>query len=382
MKKRDKRAGGGFKAMRILQILHDDERGGVQKLAGMIEQGLRSHRFAVETAYLYPRAGLPSYAKLACTLRMARRIWRGGFDTLVAYQSTASILVGIVGWLAGCRLRVVHQTSTPSATPRLLLALDKLAGTLGFYSANIVNSAATWAEFARYPARYRRSLILIEHGLDVPVPTASREATRRRFGLPQSQPILLNVGRLTAQKNQDVLIRALACLPQAHLVLAGAGGKDDSFHAFAVTLGVEDRLHRLGALPADDIADLYAAADLFVFPSTWETFGLAAVEAGMTGLPMVVADLPVLREVLRADGSEPVAFVASDDVEGWITAIGRALTQATPSLPNSSALARTLSAKYSRQRMIESYLSLFEAHRRIERRELNELQPAAEKAQP
>ena len=59
----------------------------------------------------------------------------------------------------------------------------------------------------------------------------------------------------------------------------------------------------LGALPADDIADLYAAADLFVFPSTWETFGLAAVEAGMAGLPMVVADLPVLREVLRADGS-------------------------------------------------------------------------------
>ena len=51
----------------------------------------------------------------------------------------------------------------------------------------------------------------------------------------------------------------------------------------------------------------------------------------MAGLPMVVADLPVLREVLRADGSEPVAFVAPDDVEGWIAAIGRALTQAPPS---------------------------------------------------
>ena len=368
--------------MRILQIIHDDERGGVQKLAGMIEEGLSSHRFAVETAYLYPRANQPLYAKLADTLRMARRIWRGGFDMLVAYQSTASVLVGIVGWLSGCRLRVVHQTCTPSATPRPLRVLDKLAGTLGLYSANIVNSAATLAEFARYPARYRRSLILIEHGLDVPAPTASREATRRRFGLPLSSPILLNVGRLTAQKNQDVLIRALACLPQAHLVLAGGGARDDSFHAFAVTLGVDDRLHRLGALPADDVADLYAAADLFVFPSIWETFGLAAVEAGMAGLPMVVADLPVLREVLRADGSEPVAFVAPDDVEGWIAAIGRALTQAPPSLRNPSAFTRTLAAKYSRQRMIESYLSLFEAHRRIERKELNELQPAAEKVQP
>jgi len=368
--------------MRILQIIHDHERGGVQKLAGMIEHGLGAHRFAVETAYLYPRADLPFYAKLVHTARMARHIWRGGFDTLIAYQSTASILVGIVGWLSGCRLRVVHQTCTPNEMPRPLRVLDKLAGTLGLYSANIVNSAATWAEFARYPARYRRALILIEHGLDAPAATASREATRRRLGLPQSQPLLLNVGRLTAQKNQDVLIRALACLPQAHLVLAGAGAKDDTFHALAVTLGVDDRLHRLGALPADDIADLYAAADLFVFPSTWETFGLAAVEAGMAGLPMVVADLPVLREVLRADGSEPVAFVAPDDVEGWISAIGRALTQAAPAPRGAAAFARALAAKYSRQRMIESYLSLFEAHRRIERRELHELQPAAEKVQP
>src|SRR5208282_4068620 len=187
--------------------------------------------------------------------------------------------------------------------------------TLGFYSANIINSAATWAEFARYPARYRRAMILIERGLDAPAPTRSREAVRRHFDLPLSQPMLLNVGRLAAQKNQDVLIRALACLPQAHLVLAGAGPSDDSFHALAVTLGVDDRLHMLGQLPADDIANLYAAADLFVFPSTWETFGLAAVEAAMAGMPMVVADLPVLREVLQVENSGPVTFAPPYDVE-------------------------------------------------------------------
>ena len=65
--------------MRILQIIHDRERGGVQKLAGMIEDGLNSHRFAVETAYLYPRAGLPFYAKLVWhaahgAAHLARRI--------------------------------------------------------------------------------------------------------------------------------------------------------------------------------------------------------------------------------------------------------------------------------------------------------------------
>jgi len=370
--------------MRILQIIHDDERGGVQKLAAMIEGGISPRHFTVETVYLYPHAGVPAHRKLVHVLRMARRIWRGDFGALVAYQSTASVLTGFIGWLGGCRLRVVHQTCTPREMPRPLRLLDKLAGTLGLYTANIVNSAATWAEFARYPAHYRRSMILIEHGLDAPAPTRNRAATRRLFDLPAAQPIILNVGRLAAQKNQDVLIRALACLPQVHLVLAGAGPKDEAFHMLAVTLGVDDRLHRLGALPADDIADLYAAADLFVFPSTWETFGLAAVEAAMVGLPMVVADLLVLHEVLRADGAEPVAFVAPNDVEGWISAIGSALTLplAASAVGPNSAFARTIGRKYSRQRMVESYLSLFEAYARPDRREVADLPAAVEEVRP
>ncbi|HEX3936740.1 MAG TPA: glycosyltransferase family 4 protein [Xanthobacteraceae bacterium] len=363
--------------MRILQILHDNERGGVQTLAGMIETALGAHRIAVETDYLYPRPGLPPYTKLVYVLRMMRRIWNADADALIAYQSSASILTGVVGWLRGCKLRVVHQTCIPSELPRPLRVLDKLSGALGLYTANIINSAATWAEFAAYPTRYRRAMILIEHGIEVPVPAADRDATRRRFGLPQTQPVLLNVGRLATQKNQDVLVRALACLPQAHLVLAGAGQSAESFHALAATLGVDDRLHMLGALPAEDIADLYAASDVFVFPSIWETFGLAAVEAGMAGMPMVVADLPVLHEVLRA-GGERVAFVGPYDVEGWIAAIARAL-KAVPAERAADAFARALCAKYSSRRMIDSYLSLFEAHRRHQREKRQDLAPMAEK---
>jgi glycosyltransferase involved in cell wall biosynthesis len=257
--------------------------------------------------------------------------------------------------------------------------MDLVAGTLGLYSANIVNTASTFAEYAGYPSRYRRSMILIEHGLDPPQPQESRTATRRRFGLPQAQPLLLNVGRVTEQKNQDVLIRALACLPQAHLVIAGAGAKDDAFHELAVTLGIESRLHMLGALQAQDVADLYAAADLFVFPSIWETFGLAAAEAAMAGMPMVVADLQVLREVLNAGGSEPVTFVAPRNVEGWISAIDIALA-APPVAQALANFARAIARKYSRQRMIESYRSLFEAYLQGQPGEVSALQPAAEES--
>jgi glycosyltransferase involved in cell wall biosynthesis len=316
-------------------------------------------------------------AKLRRVIGIVRRIWRGDFDALVAYQSTASILAGAVGWASGCSLRVIHQTCMPSETSLPLRLMDRLVGTLGLYSANIVNSTATWAEFAHYPARYRRSVVLIEHGLDAPVPTHGREVTRRHFNLPLSQPVILNVGRLAAEKNQDILVRALACLPQAHLVLAGAGLKMASLRDLAVTLGVEDRLHMPGALPPDDIADLYAAADLAVFPSMWETFGFAAVEAAMTGMPLVVGDLPALREVLRWDGSEPVAFVPPSDVEGWISAIRVALA-APPSPQVVAAYARAIRRKYSLQRMIESYQSLFAAPAQRKPVELSGLQTAAE----
>jgi glycosyltransferase involved in cell wall biosynthesis len=345
--------------MRILQILHDRERGGVQALAAMIEDGLAPHGIVFETAYLFPRPGLPAFTKLAHVAAMARRILRGGFDALIAYQATASILAGAVGRLQGCRLRIVHQTCMPDETAALVRAADKLVGALGLYTVNVANSAATAAEFHDYPARYTSAMTLIEHGLDAPAPSHRREETRRRFGLPQAMPLLLNVGRLVAQKNQHVLIRALAQVPQAHLALAGGGVDEAAYRALAATLGVADRLHVLGAVGAADIADLYAAADLFVFPSTWETFGLAAVEAAMAGLPMVAADLAVLREVLATSAPLRVPFVPPHDVEAWASAI-RAALQAPPSPDAVQLFAHAVARKYSRERMIESYLGLLE----------------------
>ncbi len=348
-------------AMRVLQILHDNERGGVVTLACMIEEGLARRGIQVENAYLYPRSGLGPLRKLVCAVSMMNRILRGNFDALVAYQATASILVGVAGRLRGCQLRIVHQTCTPDEMAYPVRLADKLAGSLGLYTVNIANSVFTRSEFADYPQRYWRSMVLIEHGLDVPVAVHSPDETRRRFGLPAERPLLLNVGRLVAQKNQHVLIRALTQLPDCHLAVAGAGPNRDAYRALAVSLGISDRVHLLGGLSSSDVADLYKASDLFVFPSVWETFGLAAVEAAMMRLPMVVADLAVLREVLAAPPWQPAAFVAPGDVAGWISAIGEALrNKHAPAVLQSYA--EVISQKYSRERMISAYLKLLRRH--------------------
>src|SRR6516225_10063428 len=66
--------------MRILQILHDRERGGVETLAHTIERGLEPHGIVFETAYLFGQPGLGILRKLSGATAMARRILRGGFD--------------------------------------------------------------------------------------------------------------------------------------------------------------------------------------------------------------------------------------------------------------------------------------------------------------
>ena len=157
--------------MRVLQIVHGSEAGGVKTLSEIICGGLGARSIAVETAVMFPAPDAGMLAKLIGACRVGRRIFTGRYDALIAYQPTASILTGLVGWIARCPRRIVHQTALPSEVKAPLRWLDRLLGTLGLYTANIANSRTTAAAFMRYPARYRRSMTMIEHG--VPPPQAN-----------------------------------------------------------------------------------------------------------------------------------------------------------------------------------------------------------------
>ena len=340
--------------MRILQILHGREAGGVATLVDAIGNGLGDHGIEVEIAYLFDASGPGRAGKIRGTLRVARLILARRYDAILAYQSTASLLAGVVGWLSRCPCRVVHQTALPLEVRAPLRWLDRLVGSLGLYSVNVVNSRSTAAAFARYPARYRRAMVLIEHGVALPLPTGCRKTVLARHGVPDDGPILLNVGRLTAQKNQDVLIGALAALPEARLVVAGTGPLRAKYEALAEARGVAERLHLLGDVSAQEVADLLGSSDLFVFPSIWETFGLAAVEAAMVGMPIVAADLPVLREVLA--GTEAIRLLPPHDVAAWIDAI-EAMIELSPAGHDASRGA-AVTKRYAIDRMIEDYRAI------------------------
>src|SRR2546421_1565627 len=98
----------------MLQIVHGSEAGGVKTLSEVIRDGLAVRDIAIETAVMFPHPNAGALAKLGGTWRVARRIFSGHYAAVIAYQSTASILTGLVGWIARCPFRIVHPTALPS----------------------------------------------------------------------------------------------------------------------------------------------------------------------------------------------------------------------------------------------------------------------------
>jgi glycosyltransferase involved in cell wall biosynthesis len=147
-------------------------------------------------------------------------------------------------------------------------------------------------------------------------------AWKRRLGLENSR-VLLFVGRLAPNKRVPVLIEALGRLrdldPPVHAVIAG--DTTDIYHKettrcrqLARALGIEDRLHFLGHVGDDTLAEVYRSADAFVMPSLWEGFCIPVLEAMASGLPVVAARAAALPETVagagltfRPDDSEDLA---------------------------------------------------------------------------
>jgi alpha-1,3-rhamnosyl/mannosyltransferase len=146
---------------------------------------------------------------------------------------------------------------------------------------------------------------------------------------PEGTPgrYLLFVGTLEPRKGIDVLLAAWrrfrAANPESglHLVLAGGlGWKTAAIEAALEAAAASGGVRHFGYLPEAQLEALYAGAEWLVFPSRYEGFGLPAVEAMAAGVPLLLSDLPVLRE-LAADAA---LYAPSGDAEAWAALLGRA----------------------------------------------------------
>ena len=184
-------------------------------------------------------------------------------------------------------------------------------------------------EIIRRAVGPRREVAVVPHG-HMGGPPCSRaqaqESVRERFRI--GSPFVLGVGTLEPRKNLAALVRAFAIAARGKaaghaLVLAGARGwKYGPIFDEVDRERMQDRVVFTGAVSDAELARLYAAADLFVFPSLYEGFGLPVLEAMAIGAPVACSNAPPMPEVVGDAG----LLFGPRDVQGMALAISRVLS--------------------------------------------------------
>nr|WP_181778686.1 glycosyltransferase [Brevibacterium celere] len=154
------------------------------------------------------------------------------------------------------------------------------------------------------------------------MPTARAEATggggdARADDVSQAPPRVLFVGRLSAEKHVDDIVRAVARTDPSfglELDVVGGGDQEEPLKALAAELGIADRVHVLGKISDKALMDAYQRCTFFCMPSTAELQSIATLEALAFGKPVVLADAVALPHLVR-DGVNGYLFPPRDIAE-------------------------------------------------------------------
>ena len=218
--------------------------------------------------------------------------------------------------------KTMHAFTAPEAirpTARLYRRMS-YPRTAKVADAIIINSESLRHEVMRYldvdPAKLRLIPEAVDHDLFRPGDAdEARAHVAERYGV--TRPFVLFVSSLWPYKNCEGLLRAFAAakseLGDRQLVVVGPGRDVDyvaELKALAEQLGIADDVVWVGGVPLEETVQFYRAADVFVYPSFNETFGLPILEAMAAGCPVVTSDTSAMPETaggcaLLADPHDP-----------------------------------------------------------------------------
>ena len=187
---------------------------------------------------------------------------------------------------------------------------------------------------------------------DVSAPPHPRAA----LDTPEDAPLVFALGRLHRNKAFDVLLAALAKLPEAYLWLAGEGPLRAVLEAEAERLGVAGRVRFLGW--QSDSAPYFAASDLYVVPSRHEPLGSVLLEGWMSRVPMVAAASQGPSWLVEHERNG--LLVPIDDAEAMAAALRRLLDEPDLAARLVAQGRADYEAGFTEEAAVKQYLALFE----------------------
>lgn len=299
--------------MRIIHLacVAPPKTGGIGRVA--FEEVTRLQTAGIDASLLAPSHGLPTHFNIgnACIPHRARleEILKGADIVHLHYP-----FYGVAGLVARLRQQgkiqklviTLHMDAIASGWKGMMFNLHRAVFQKKLLEAAdvLVCGSRDYLAHASYKDLFQDARVHeIPFGVDTERFTPGA-AERKYFALPEDVKMIGFVGGMDkahAFKGIDVLIEALARLPaNVHAQLTGDGALKTAFQHHAEQLGVSTRCHFLGKATDADLPALYRSMDVFAFPSTSsaEAFGLVALEAQASGIPVVASDLPGVRTVV------------------------------------------------------------------------------------
>ncbi len=327
--------------MKVINFVTQMEAGGAQGAAIRMSEQMRLKNIESETWFIFSKSdtylkhekikvlfedkpkGLFAFFRVVYVLYSQLRLSKP--NGIVCYTHDANMVGGLASLLAGIDNRVATLRNPVERNPIVPRLFNMLFGSIGVFTSIIAVSKTVSESCSGYPFSFKKRLDIVYNGLSsVNLDRGGRRGFKASFGVevPEGNLLLLNVGRLHSQKNQEFLIDLMAGLPNCNLVIAGKGELEDTLRSKISTIGLEDRIHLIGEVKPNQVRELLSFADIFLFPSVFEAFGFALVEAALSGLPLIVSNIPSNREILGFDDGSYAGLVVEDfTTEKWACAI-------------------------------------------------------------
>ena len=250
-----------------------------------------------------------------CFVDLVRLLRRERPESVIMHGDLAQMLGAPAALLAGVHSRIVVNHLSIGIFYKWMRPVHTLMGVLGVYSDVVFVGESARRDADSLPRRFLRRSSVINNTVMLEPGDGAR--ARARFGVPSDTTVFLNVGSLSEQKNQHILIQAMVDVPDATLVIVGDGPLAADLADAAAELG--DRVRMVGRVPIEQMGDVYAMADAFVFPSRYEGRPLSLLEAATAGLPILATPIAENVEVT----ADAALYIDGDDLDGWIDGMQR-----------------------------------------------------------
>lgn len=228
------------------------------------------------------------------------------FDIVYTHLFLTNLIVRALAVLAGVKVIVSFEHSTYFNKHYWQVIVDRI---LKHFTQVVVVSTETVADFtAQQQQLSSRQVVVIPNPLSIPAPeSVNVDNLRQEFGINQNLITLVTIGRFSSEKGHSLLIEAVKNLTEvkAQFLILGHGPLEKSLRQKVADLKLEEQIKIIVA--PDRAKEFLYLADALVLPSLREGQGLVAYEALLSGVPVISADLPALKEII-IDGENGLLF--------------------------------------------------------------------------